>query len=193
MKILKKNNLFFFSFLFLIYLIYKIKSQTKINEDWLIKSIDSNSKLQILTSKEWVINFNVSQYSSILSVKTNSLNENVLTIESLILMNQHKNELSIKYLRDNLRCLVNSNERSIQFAKITEVLEITLMGIASWPKSLYRIKSTMKTNHKNMSEFKLAIIDSKYFKFYKDQNSKIVRKLFSDRFKILKKNKFYSN
>ncbi len=103
-----------------------------------IVSLVSNSPHKVVDYKtdDWVFNYNVSQYSSIIHIKRESA-----FIESLIFMDIAEKDLTSFYLNNNLKCLVLTKDNKLRLEIPTSIKKINLMPIEYWPKSLiYRIE-----------------------------------------------------
>ncbi len=122
-----------------------------------IISLVSNSPYKFIDYKtdEWVFNYNVSQYSSIISIKRESA-----LIESLIFMDIAEKGLTSLYLNNNLKCLVLTKDNQLRLEIPTSIMKINLMPIEYWPKSfIYRIECQFQ-NNVDFSDVKFAIVDA---------------------------------
>jgi len=122
-----------------------------------IISLVSNSPHKSIDYKtdEWVFNYNVSQYSSIISIDRESA-----SIESLIFMDIAEKDLTSFYLNNNLKCLVSTKDNQLRLEIPTSIMKINLMPIEYWPKSsIYRIECQFK-NNVDFSDVKFAIVDA---------------------------------
>ena len=131
-------------------------------------SLQSNNGYKIFLSKEWIFNWNVSQYSSIMRVSfiNNNQTTKLLTFESTIFSDLPEDEFNFKELEKNLSCMILTNRYDIVNASITKLLSINLMSIteAFWKKSkFYRIECELKTNiDADISLFRLAVVNTRY-------------------------------
>jgi hypothetical protein len=118
----------------------------------------------VVNQNEWIFNFNVTQYSSIISTDK----ENNLIVESLIFYDHLENW---NYRKENTKCVLNSNEDLIELESF-EVMDIALMGIGFFPKAFCRIKCKLNKgilNENQRKQVKVAIIDKKYFSYFNTQ------------------------
>lgn len=81
----------------------------------------------LYTTRNWVFNFDDSQYSSIVSVEKDSL-----SFESLVFIDNNANVNSLK-------CAVLIGNSMVRIIQANSILTIELMRIVFWPKDLYRI------------------------------------------------------
>jgi hypothetical protein len=121
----------------------------------------------IFNQNEWIFNFNVTQYSSIIS----SDRENNLIVESLIFYD-HLEDWN--YRKKYTKCYLSLNENLIELDSF-ELMNIPLMSIKFFSKAFCRIKCKLNkgnlTNNQ-IKSVKVAIVDSKYFGYYNDQFNK---------------------
>jgi hypothetical protein len=116
-----------------------------------------------LISLQWTFNMNISHFSSIIS---GDYDQDVL-VESLIFSDFWQDRAS---LAENLRCYfkMGSRKQDAWMEKVSELLEIQLMTINEYPKSLWKVSCLVKkTMHRNkFLKLELAIIDHSYFEYY---------------------------
>ena len=77
---------------------YKLKSD-KHHE--IISLVSLHKAFDEYNTDDWVFNYNVSQFSSTLRIKPD-----VACLESLIFMDIKEQDLTLSYLKENLKCLV---------------------------------------------------------------------------------------
>jgi len=134
------------------------------------KSIDYNTD-------NWIFNYNISQFSSILRIKYD-----VAYLESLIFVDIEEK----KFLENELKCLVLLKDKQILIEPSVKVSKIPLMGITnSWPKSyIFKIKCQFNKikNQNNFADIKFAIVDGPSFS--NAIENEIVRYLFVTRIKF---------
>ena len=120
----------------------------------------------IFLSNEWIFNFNVSQYSSIIreSLLESNQRAKLLTFESTIFSDLPESDFQFKDLKNNLLCMILTDQYEIVNASLTKFLSINLMGISIWKKSkFYRIECELNTHiDADVSVFRLAVVDTRY-------------------------------
>lgn len=133
-------------------------------ESFITKNLSNNtsyslvSKYRVLESNEWIFNFNVTQYSSII-FKQYSTND--LIIQSLVFYDQLEN---VDYFKNYTICLINVDDK-LHKVKPLDIISIPLMNIRQYPKLLCKI--TCKYNDlKDIDKIKIAVIDIKYYDYY---------------------------
>ena len=124
-------------------------------------------KYTVFNQNEWIFNFNVTQYSSLVSIDK----ENNIIVESLIFYDHQKD---LNYQKENTKCLLNVKENIIELSSY-EVLNIALMGIQFYPKTFARIKCKLNIGNLTTTQIftsKVAIIDSKYYSYFNERFNK---------------------
>jgi hypothetical protein len=120
------------------------------------------NEYRVVKSNEWIFNFNVTQYSSILI--GGGWNKDA-TIEALVFFDTIKKN---ENFADDIKCFIRSNDQSY-LVELIEMKLIRLMHIEFFPKLLYKCTCKLnKTIHKNLYDhIGMAIVDITYFNYYK--------------------------
>jgi hypothetical protein len=119
-----------------------------------------------LPTNEWVLNFNVSLYSSIMTEEQRDL----IQTEHLAFINRPLENLS--YLTKNLRCIFKWNNSGLEFVKPVEIFEINYKKMIRGPKSIWRIRCQLNRRLNKVAEIEalhVALLDYKYFNTYASQ------------------------
>ncbi len=125
-----------------------------------------NEKMSLQTnyrhflSNEWVFNFNISQYSSVMYKI-----QNEVIFRSFVLFDHSLLDLNV-YQKEFLRCLIlNPNNKYV----IVEPEEVFKIKIDKEVKKLWRIKCSISLSRlatTSLTNLKLAIVDYKEFKYH---------------------------
>ena len=153
--------LLFLNFVFL-FTYYDIISVVLNRNGQPIPKLFDSTKFKVFESNKWIFNFNVSQYSSIISVDIN----NDILIEALFLFDVPKNYFSLK---NDLRCLIKIKEQ-VWLLELDELLGVDGIQIIYYSNFLWRARCKIDRNvHKNtFLDLQIAIIDVSYFDYYSE-------------------------
>jgi hypothetical protein len=119
---------------------------------------------KVVMSNEWILNFNISLYSSIIYYEQDN---SVIQTESLAFINRDIED--IKYLRSHLKCLFKWNGSDLIFEEPIEIYEINFKRMPRGPKSIWRIKCQLNLHEYeilDINNFYITLIDYKYFDYH---------------------------
>jgi hypothetical protein len=119
---------------------------------------------RVIMSNDWILNFNISLYSSIISYEQDS---SVVQTESLAFINREIENLN--YLKLHLKCIFKWNGSDLVFVEPYEIYEINFKRMPRGPKSIWRIKCQLNLHqHKilDANNLFITLIDYKYFDYY---------------------------
>jgi hypothetical protein len=125
-----------------------------------VPELFDSTKFKVFGPNEWIFNFNVSQYSSIIS---GDFDKDIF-IESLFLFDVAKNYFN---LLNDLRCFIKINEQ-VWLLKLDDLLGVDGVQILYYSNFLWKARCKIEKNiHKNkFSDINVAIIDVSYFEYY---------------------------
>jgi hypothetical protein len=163
------------------------------NNHWNIKYKSKYFNFNELDSNNWIFNFNVTQYSTIITKSSDEL----IFSESLIFLDHILNNMD--YLNNNLKCLIKINEVFFVLNPY-EILLVPIMKIPNWPKQMYKVKCEIRSyqlkylkrsdSSLENEQIKLAIIDFKYFEYLTNLYAKLKENYL---IQLHKPNQFYMN
>ena len=119
---------------------------------------------KIFTSNDWIFNWNVSQYSSIIRESKINNSTKLLKFETTIFSDLQEDQASLKSLKTYLYCLILTDQNIMVHVKVTRILPIRLMDISVWKKSkFYRIECELNAHiNADVKSFRTAVVDTRY-------------------------------
>jgi hypothetical protein len=153
----------FISVLFVLIYNHDLSADIKSHEQKYANFDHDLNDYRVVDSNEWIFNYNVTQYSSILI--GGEWDQDII-IESLVFFD------NLKTINDNfqndIKCFVISNYQGY-LVDLIEMKLIRLMYIDFFPKFLFKCTCKLnRTIHKNnFNHINMAIVDITYFYYYK--------------------------
>lgn len=119
---------------------------------------------RVVMSNEWILNFNISLYASIISYEQDN---SVIQTESLAFI--YRDIEDLKYLQSHLKCLFKWNGSELIFKEPYEIYEINFKRMPRGPKSIWRIKCQLNLHEYEILDINnvfITLIDYKYFDYH---------------------------
>ena len=124
----------------------------------------NRSNFTLYTSHDWVFNFNISQYSTLVSQPKNS---NCILFETTVFVDHIELESNARdYLNQNLMCFILVDNKNLTHIKPLKILII----LSRFLRISCQIEYERRISLTDTSLFGLAVLDMKYFEFYQYLN-----------------------
>ena len=140
------------------------------NKHWIKNYKAKNFNFNEMDTNNWIFNFNVTQYTTVIT----KFSDELIFSESLIFLDHILNNMD--YINENLKCLLRIGD--VFYVQTPyEILLVPIMKIPEWPKQAYKVKCQIKSYELNLfkksnilenEQIKIAIIDFKYFDYHVD-------------------------
>ena len=113
------------------------------NKHWIKNYKAKNFNFNEMDTNNWIFNFNVTQYTTVIT----KFSDELIFSESLIFLDHILNNMD--YINENLKCLIRIGE--VFYVQTPyEILLVPIMKIPEWPKQAYKVKCQIKSYELNL-------------------------------------------